>query len=217
MFSKLVIINLIMLLTMPISLANFSTALDGEWVTLTGKIAKATPDGFYLQANGRRVWVEMDDFDVDADGLVLKSGDNVIVTGKIDQDFLEKKKVEAGSVYVKSLNTYFYANSADEEGIPYLSVSYYSLKDLPENTSVDLQGKITKISGREFVLNTGLREITVDTKGMIFNPMDSKGMIKLNKGDKVRVSGIVDDSFFEGKEISAISIIELNSKEKYSE
>ncbi len=191
------------------SKAAFSDKSDGEFVTLTGKVTKVGPDAFNLKVNGKTILVEMDDYDWDADGYKLVVGDNVVVTGRVDQDFLEKKKVEAGSVYVKGLNTYFYASSADEEGAPYLTTAYSYLKTLPENALVDIQGKVTDVSGREFTIDTGFRKIKVDTKNLLYNPLDNRGYTQIDKGDRVRVSGRVEDSFFEGKEIKADFVSEI--------
>lgn len=182
---------------------------NGEFVTISGKVTKVTPTTFNMNVDGKSILVEMDDYDWDADGYKLAKGDQVVVAGRVDKDFLEKKKVEAGSVYVKGLNTFFYANSDDEEDLVYIPVIYSYVATLPEDAHVDLQGKVTDVSGREFTVDTGFRKVTVDTKDLIYNPMDSIGFTKIEKGDRVRVSGRVDDAFLDGKEVVANSVTEL--------
>jgi hypothetical protein len=57
----------------------------------------------------------MDDWDWYAEGKNLIDGDKVTVYGRIDDDFFETTSIEASSVYVESLGSYFYASAADEE------------------------------------------------------------------------------------------------------
>ncbi|MGM0425831.1 MAG: hypothetical protein ACQEQ7_01185 [Thermodesulfobacteriota bacterium] len=72
-------------------------------------------DSFTLDYGEGTVLVEMDDWDwYDEEGTVLE-GDKVTVYGKIDDDLYEATSIEASSVYVENLGTYFYASSADEE------------------------------------------------------------------------------------------------------
>lgn len=190
--------------------ADFSDKTNGELITISGQVNHVQAKTFQLNTGTNKVLVEMDDYDNwVADGFKLANGDNVIVTGRVDQDLFEKKKIEAGTVYVKNLRTTFYANSADEEDAYVPSTPSY-FPSLSEGAHVDLQGKITNVNGREFVVDTGLRKVVVDTKDMIFNPLDNKGFTKLQVGDRVRVSGDVQDDFFNMKEISASAITELS-------
>lgn len=195
------------------AVANFASKTDGEAITISGKVSNVKAHSFTLKTGDRDILVEMDDHsNWIADGFKLVNGDEVVVTGRVDQDFLEKKKIEAGSVYVKNINTYFYASSADEEDYSYIPMTYGYFKTLPEGAQVDIQGKVTKVDGRELTVDTGLRKITVDTKSMMFNPLDKTGFTKIDVGDRVRVSGEVQDEFFDSKEVSANSIIELPVK-----
>jgi uncharacterized protein YdeI (BOF family) len=192
------------------SIAAFSDKSNGEWVTLSGKVSGVSARSFILQVDGKKIPVEMDDYGWGADGYKLVNGDQVVVSGRIDKDFLEKKKVEAGSVYVKNLNTYFYANPADEEDLLYIPTTYsYFSTVLPEGASVDLQGKVTSVSGREFTVDTGFRKVTVDTKSLLYNPLDNVGYTKIKVGDRVKVSGKVQDDLFDTKEVSANFLTKL--------
>lgn len=188
----------------------FSDKTNGEFVTISGKVNEVKEDSFNLNVEGKKILVEMDDYGWSADGYKLMNGDQVVVSGRVDKDFLEKKKVEAGSVYVKSIDTTFYSNSTDEEdAVPFIMTSYTLVPALPEGAAVDVQGKITKVEGREIVVDTGLRKVTVDTNEMFYNPLDKTGFTKLAVGDRVRVSGKVDKDYFDTKEIDASSVTEL--------
>ena len=200
-----------------VAFANFSSKKDGEFVTLSGKVKNVKADSFQLMNGNRTILIEMDDNDWDADGYKLVNGDEVVVSGVVDQDFLEKKKIEAGSVYVKSLNTYFYASSMDEEGAAYLSPTYSTFATLPENATVEMTGKVISVSGREFVIYTGLRNVTVDTDSLIYNPMDKIGFTKIKKGDRVTVTGKVDDNIFGKRKVNASSLYELKNNQVFAE
>jgi RNase P/RNase MRP subunit p29 len=190
--------------------AKFSNKVNGEYITISGKVSDVKADSFKLKANSRTIHVEMDDYDWDADGYKLVNGDQVVVNGRIDQDFLERKKIEAGSVYVKGINSYFFANSDDEEGPANQTYTNYTgMTFLPENASATINGTVTSTSGRKFTIDTGLRKVTVDTETLIYNPLDKVGYTRISKGDFVKVSGTIDETFFGKKELKASYVVEL--------
>lgn len=190
--------------------AKFAEKTNGEAITISGKVTNVKADTFNLKTADKNILVEMDDYsNWVADGFKLRDGDEVIVYGRVDQDLFEKKKIEAGTVYVKNINTTFYANSADEEDRAYTPTNYDLYTGLKEGAFVDLKGKITKVSGREFTMDTGLRRVTVDTQSLLFNPLDKKGYTRLEPGDQVRVTGTVENEYFDSKEVSAATVIEL--------
>lgn len=192
--------------------AELANKTNGEFVTLSGKVSDVKADSFTLNTKGNKVMVEMDDHSSwVADGFKLMQNDQVVVSGRVDKDFLERKKVEAGSVYVKNIDAYFFASSDDEEDATYIPASYSLVPTLPEGAHVDLQGSITNIKGREITVDTGVRKVVVDTQDMGFNPLDKSGFTKLTVGDRVRVAGEVEDNLFESKEVSANYVIELPS------
>lgn len=206
----LLIIFSILTLQFSLAFGSFANKTNGESVTITGKVTEVKRNSFMLKTYGKNILVEMDSYDGWAgEGFKLINGDQVVVYGRIDNDFLEKKKVEAGTVYVKNINAYFFANSADEEGYNYIPNVYSYMSDLPENVLVDIQGKITKINKRELTVDTGSRKVTVDTKKMTYNPLDKLGFTKLKIGDRVRVSGKVEDNIFESNEVAANYLTKL--------
>jgi uncharacterized protein YdeI (BOF family) len=179
------------------------TKKDGSWISISGTVTTVGPDAFNLDYGEGLVTVEMDDWDLDADGYKLLEGDDVTVYGRVDDDFLETTSIEAGSVYVKGLNTFFYANSADEETLPAaatVTVVDYDLK---------LTGEVASVDGREFTIDTGPREMRVDTIMMSYNPMDDEGFQKIEVGDRVSVTGDIDVDTWEKRELMAETIVTL--------
>ena len=76
------------------ALAGISDKTNGEFVTLSGKVTSVSADWFKLKTDKKTILVEMDDYDWDVDGYKLVKGDQVVVNGRVDHDFLEKKKIE---------------------------------------------------------------------------------------------------------------------------
>lgn len=177
---------------------------DGSWISISGEVTSATDNAFVLDYGEGLITVEMDDWDWYEEGKALIAGDNVTVYGRVDDDLYETATIEASSVYVKNLNTYFYASAADEEDAAFTIVTTPLVV-----AWMDLTGTVTSVEGREFTLDTGNRQIRVDTSSMVYNPMDDEGFQKIKEGDQVKVSGKMDYDLFEKKELMADSIISL--------
>lgn len=177
---------------------------DQSWISLSGTIVSTTPSTFKLDYGDGMITVEMDDFDPWPDGRALMENDEVIVYGEVDDDLYEKKTIEASSVYVENLNTHFYANSADEEDF-----TAWTVRVPVQVGQLELTGTVTSVIGREFTIATGTSMIQVDTMDLAYNPMDDEGFLEIDVGDRVKVGGEIDVSYFDDTELSADWIIEL--------
>lgn len=184
--------------------AKLSAAYDGNWVNISGKVVSTQPSSFVVDYGKGNVTVEMDDWDWYKEGRLLKAGDQVIVSGRVDNDLLLKKRIEAASVYVENLNTYFYANGADEEE---LAANRVYVAALP--AYVDSTGTVTAVEGREFTLGSAAGAIRVDTSMMAQNPLDGEGFQRIKAGDRVYVWGDLDLDSAEGGELKAKGIVSL--------
>ena len=184
--------------------AALSAANDGQWLSLTGTIVSATPNSFVLDYGAGNVVVEMDDWDPFPEGLLLKAGDRVTVSGLADQDLFLKKRIEARSVYVRNLNTYFFANNADEE-----ELKSNALVATGATTFADFTGRVSAIEGREFTLGTAPAAIRVDTSLMTDNPLDGVGLQQIRLGDRVFAWGAIEFDAAEGAELKAQGLISL--------
>lgn len=179
---------------------------DRSWITLNGVVESVRPDTFVLDYDKGKVLVEMDDGDRDADAYKLMPGDKVTVSGRIDDDFFETTTIEAYSVYVKNIDTTFFASPRDEEGGSQYIVN---VTVPPAEDQFNLVGTVTRVSDDEFVLDTGLRSVNVEIDEMDYNPLDDEGYQKIEVGDRVMVSGRFEYDFFEGREVEAESIMKL--------
>ncbi len=176
---------------------------DESWISLSGTVTSVAPDSFNLDYGEGLVLVEMDDWDIDADGYKLLEGDEVTVNGRVDDDLFETTSIEASSVYVKGLNTYFYASADDEESLP--AAATVSVVDY----DLQLTGEVTSVTGREFTVDTGEREMKVDTIQLGYNPLDDEGYQKIDVGDRVSVTGDLDIDWWEKREIMAETVVTL--------
>ncbi len=191
---------------------------DDSWLSVSGTVTSVAPDSFMLDYGKGLITVEFDDGDMDADAYKLLSGDKVTVYGYVDDDLYETRTIEAGSVYVEGLNTYFYASANDEEGPAEDSVYTTWVAATPIVVgSYDLTGTVSGVSGRELTLDTGVSQVSVDTMGMAYNPMDDEGYQKIEEGDRVRVYGDLDVSLFDETEIAATTILTLKDASRETE
>jgi uncharacterized protein YdeI (BOF family) len=183
---------------------------DESWITISGSVESVQADRFALDYGDGTVIVEMDDGDRDADAYKLVKGDNVTVTGRIDDDFFELTTIEAGSVFVENLGTTFLASTMDEESWGLAESSL--LPPIPISRTV-VSGTVSQVSDsdHEFMINTGDRVLRVDVGDMPFDPLDDEGYLKIDEGDRVKVFGKIDVNLFEGRRLEADTVVELRN------
>lgn len=177
---------------------------DETFISLSGTVESVVRDGFTLDFGGGVITVEMDDGDRDADGYLLMPGDAVAVYGLIDDDFFDAKTIEASSVYLEELGTYFYASAVDEEDRGFVTIGTPL-----DPSAVVMRGTVTDVDDDEFTLDTGRRSITVEVEQMAYNPLDDDGYQRVDVGDVVNVTGSIDADFLEGRELVAESVITM--------
>lgn len=180
---------------------------DESWMSLSGTAVDVKNDRFTLDYGEGTVLVEMDDWDWYGDTGAMIEGDEVTVYGEVDDDLYELTSIEASSVYVEDMGTYYYAKAADEETDEVYD--YWFVAEPVEVGQMVIRGTVTAIDGREFTLDTGKRALTVDTIMMDYNPLDEKGFQDIDKGDYVSASGEIDIDVWEDRELTADSVVTL--------
>lgn len=184
--------------------SELASAGNENWINLNGEIVSASPSSFILDYGNGNVNVEMDDWDWYQEGRFLTPGDEVTVTGRVDDDLFHNRRIEASGVYVENLGTYFYANGADEEEL--LSSRAY-VPSAPNY--VDASGTVAAVEGREFTLSGAWGPLRVDTSAMSDNPLDAEGFQKIKQGDRVYVWGDLDLDRAENPELQAKGVVSL--------
>lgn len=182
------------------------TQPDESWITLTGTVESSDTDSFVLDYGDGTIIVEMDDWDAWGDAAGLIAGDDVTVTGRVDDDFFELATIEAGSVYVENLDTHFFASPDDEEDdLIFSTLKVYGPLEVGQ---FSFTGTVTEVDaiGSDFVLDTGLYDVVVDTGAMGYDPLDNVGFQQIDVGDWVSVTGRFESEFMESKELAATQI-----------
>ena len=180
---------------------------DESHIEISGTVTTTAPDSFRLDYGSGLITVEMDDWDWYEEEREVLPEDRVRVSGKVDDDTYESASIEASSVYVESLNTYFHASSADEEG------QSFTPSQAPDGRitrgNMAITGVVTSVGDHEFTVDQGKRKITVETSMMPYNPLDSEGAQQLAIGDRVSAKGRITKDTFEKKELEAESVTTL--------
>lgn len=190
----------------PVMSEEVASKPDGSWISLSGIATEAGIENFELDYGEGQVVVEMDTLGweaYEADPLLFE-GHEVTVYGRVDDDLFDKATIEAGSVYDHTLHTYFYADAVDEESGLFTTVYVDDNFD-----DVTLRGTVSEVDGREFTIDHGILETTVDTSYLGYNPMDDSGFQKIEVGDRVKVGGELDLNVIENQEVNADWIVTL--------
>ena len=185
---------------------------DRSYISIIGTVASSGPERFTLDHGDGFVTVEMDDWDWYDEARHVDAGDEVTVYGRVDRNLYTERTIEASAVYVHEHGTFYYASDADEES-PGLAYAPPNTLAPTDGTRMHVTGTVTKIDGREFVLDTGFSEMRVDTLALGYNPLDSIGLQQIAKGDRVSVTGNLDLDFFERSEIQADVVTKLSRDE----
>lgn len=184
---------------------------DNTWISIDGTVETVLSNSFSLDYGPGTITVEMDDHDRDAEGYQLRSGDNVRVSGRVDNELFEHTTIEASSVYVENLGTYFFASSADEEDRA-LTNSWPL-----QFSSTTLRGTVMNVGEDSFTVSSPGGAIKVETDRLAYDPLDSAGYQRIESGDVVMVTGHMDTEFFDTqRELQAKSVVVLHDSDDRS-
>ena len=182
---------------------------DGEWIRLSGTVRSVDDDEFTLDYGKDRITVETDDFPTDTRRMI-QTGDRVTVSGRIDDGFFSSKDIVASTVHLERGDKTLSANRAAMDGslsaFPKTQADADRLKD---GEWVSVTGKVSKMDGDAFTIDTGSQAVAVDAS----DADDFEGN-RLRIGDRVSVSGEMDDAdLFDRREIEATSVMILSRNE----
>lgn len=179
---------------------------DETWTSLSGTVTSAGPESFRMNYGDGIVTVEMEDWETYGEEFILTKGDHATVFGEVDKDFYEEDSVEASSLYVEDLNSYFYASDIDAENL-----GDWIVKTPVEPGETTYIGNVTSVdeSAGTFTIDSGKRALTVDTTSMPYNPLDDEGYQRIDKGERVSVNGSIDRGFHQDRRIEAETVVTL--------
>jgi uncharacterized protein YdeI (BOF family) len=184
---------------------------DNTWISIDGTVETVLSNSFALDYGPGTITVEMDDSDRDAEGYNLRTGDQVRVSGRVDNELFARTTIEASSVYVENLGTYFFASSADEEDRALTNTWPLQV------SSTTLRGTVKDVGEESFTVSSPGGAIKVETDRLAYDPLDGAGYQRIESGDVVMVTGHMDTEFFDAqRELQARSVVVLHESDDRS-
>jgi len=162
-----------------------------------------------LRYKGGTIKVDTNDywpnlFSADA-AEALRTGDRVMVTGLVDDNFFTAKEIDANNITLQGKNysrVYSY-NSNNTTYWPY----YYGQDQNMSDGRIALTGRVSKILPNDsFELSYGTQTIKVDAKDI--NVMQ-KSAVKT--GDRVTVYGDIDESWYGKQQLDADYLVRTST------
>lgn len=215
--------------------AQAQTMMQDEYpVVLSGTVAEIGDDEFTLQYDGTNyITVEMDDWDMfweTEETELLTVGDEVVVTGQIDDDLFEGREIAANSVYLVTDSTfytrddqaaypsYLYGSANNQDLASQLAMqepaaggkAAQTMTDTPKSW-VSAVGTISSIEGSEVIVDAGEFDLTVNMGDLENSPQN------LTSGDQIFVSGLMDQDFLSNQEISANRLVKISQHKTASQ
>ena len=179
--------------------------VDQTWIRINGEVETAGRHFFVPDYGEGRIVVDVADGSRDAAGYVLEDGDRVTVTGIVDDDLFKTTTIDASSVYIQHLDTYFYAQPVLDDS-PMVAVTTPVV--IAETV---LQGRVNRVGEQQFTIDTDERQVTIQVDEMNNDPLDEEGYQQVTEGDLVSVTGTVKADFLEGRVIKARSVTTIRS------
>lgn len=195
------IISLLMsILTMGGLSASPFTKADGAWITLSGTVKAQGAEDFQLNYGAGEVLVELDSYRLSSRGYILRVGQSVTVTGRVDADDAERT-IEAAEVKVHSTGQIIVANADDEEDV---RRQMRAAKKQRQERLV--RGTVLFTAGELMTLEVGDRYLDVFTGTLGENIFDRKGSLQVEAGDHVVVSGAVVSGYKGSSQFMAVAV-----------
>jgi uncharacterized protein YdeI (BOF family) len=174
---------------------------DETSITLSGTVVEARSDEFDLLVNDDTITIEVDEQFRDDGAYTLLAGDEVTVSGRVDDELFQGKVLSADALFIDKLGATFIL---DEDFVEkYGMVSGRNLSG-----GIEVAGNVTSVSddADEFRIHTGVGDFTVEVENLATNPIDDEGVTRIRPGDWVSVVGQVDSDWLEGREIVASNV-----------
>ncbi|MEQ8434139.1 MAG: NirD/YgiW/YdeI family stress tolerance protein [Oceanicaulis sp.] len=199
----------------PAAAQEAATAPDDSWVAVSGEVETAGLDQFTLDYGEGLITVVMDRYDWDADAAPLTRGDDVTVYGVVDDDFWEVREIEAASVYNSDTGEFHYAAVTEDDAFDWSYTGFSHVYDPDwDDSAITVIGTVLleEAEGDEFFLDLGYHTMEVDTAAMAVDPLDEDGVRDVDAGDRVMVTGVIDNDLFDNAELSAETLLVLDDR-----
>ncbi|MGQ9426775.1 OB-fold nucleic acid binding domain-containing protein [Gilvimarinus sp. F26214L] len=174
-------------------------------ITLKGTVAEVGQQQFTLDYGKEQITVSLADWSWSDDQLRehLKQGQEVTVSGTVDDSLFERRQIEADNIYVDAEYAYYYL--VDEN--PAYAAGNGSGSS--SGTFLSTRGQVKEVGDGEITLESEGSTIQVDLSELGYDPLDEEGT-QVRQGDQVYVFGDIDENFYETRTLSAESLVTLS-------
>tara|TARA_Y100001947_G_C10252737_1_gene266581 strand:- start:31 stop:768 length:738 start_codon:yes stop_codon:yes gene_type:complete len=186
------------------------TSESGDtWITLTGEVSAVDSKFFTLDYGDRNIFVELRDTDLDSNAYAKMKGEEVMVTARLDDGMFSSERLVAQSVIVDGMDTVYLAESVNQASAD-LYLSTASNIEFDDEEMV-LVGTVKSIGKEALQIDVGDTTLTVELDELEDAPVDADGYLTLMKGERVRITGELEDDFFNRFTVEADTLIKMKS------
>ena len=188
----------------------FRTSESGDtWITLTGEVSAVDSKFFTLDYGDGNIFVELRDTDLDSNAYAKMKGEEVMVTARLDDGMFSSERLVAQSVIVDGMDTVYLAESVNQASAD-LYLSTASNIEFDDEEMV-LVGTVKSIGKEALQIDVGDTTLTVELDELEDAPVDADGYLTLMKGERVRITGELEDDFFNRFTVEADTLIKMKS------
>ena len=186
------------------------TSESGDtWITLTGEVSAVDSKFFTLDYGDGNIFVELRDTDLDSNAYAKMKGEEVMVTARLDDGMFSSERLVAQSVIVDGMDTVYLAESVNQASAD-LYLSTASNIEFDDEEMV-LVGTVKSIGKEALQIDVGDTTLTVELDELEDAPVDADGYLTLMKGERVRITGELEDDFFNRFTVEADTLIKMKS------
>lgn len=186
------------------------TSLPGNtWITLTGEVTAVDSQFFTLDYGDGQIFVELRDTDLDTKAYAEMDGEDVMVTARLGEGMFSNERLVAQSVIVENMDTVYLADSVDQASAD-LYLSTASNIEFDDEEMV-LVGTVKSIGKEALQIEVGDATLTVELDELENAPVDEDGYLSLMKGERVRITGELEDDFFNRFTVEADTLMKMKS------
>lgn len=180
------------------------TAPAADWISLTGTVAAIDGDRLTLATGDGSIEVGLRGLAA-ADAGRMQPGDRIGVTGRMDGNVFERRRIAAESIYVARLNRLLGAEAAPGAAAQPRR-GFAPARPSGADDWVIVTGRVVAKTGDDFTLESGGQRLEVDAD----DDAGAANVRAVEVGDRVSVTGELDEAgLYSRREIDATSVIVL--------
>ncbi len=181
-------------------------AQDRMWSNLTGRVVSCQNDVMSLNFGGGQITVAMPNLTWCDGGRDTVEGMTVTAYGYVRGTPRTARRFDAVGIFVHDDHT-VYAGARTDRIIG--QTIYADPMAIRDGNPVNVLGRIIRIAGEEFQIDTGSATVPGDTGKMPYNPFEAGQLPAVRVGDFVIIKGRMDTGPFRRYEVQAESMVRM--------